>query len=127
MPQLSTLYHTYSASMNFLFIYILEAHAQDEWPISSARWSPTQLPVQYNQTRTIAERMAVAKDFARDFNVQMPIVLDNPETNLFERLYAPWPVRIYVVDKDRRVTYKAQPDAAMLELREFTEHLSAIQ
>ncbi|CAF1332586.1 unnamed protein product, partial [Adineta steineri] len=35
---------------------VLITHAQDEWPISSARWSPAQMPIKYNQTRTIQER-----------------------------------------------------------------------
>ena len=126
MSQLSSLYQTYSKTVNFRFIYILEAHAQDEWPICSARWSPTETPIQYNQTRTIAERLAVAKDFVRDFNIDMPVVVDKPEGNLFEKLYAPWPVRIYVIDKEHRLTYKAQPHAAMLELRELMEHLKSI-
>ncbi|CAF1391172.1 unnamed protein product [Rotaria sordida] len=103
-----------------------ETHAQDEWPICSARWSPTQMPIKYNQTHTIEERLAVAKDFIRDFNLQMSIVIDKPEGNLFEKLYSSWPVRIYVIDKDYRLTYKAQPNESMLELNELVEHLQSI-
>ena len=126
MSRLSELYDMYSNDLNFRFVYILEAHAQDEWPICSARWSPTEKPIKYNQTRTIEERLTVAKDFIRDFNVQMPMVIDKPDENLFEKLYAPWPVRIYVIDKEQRLTYIAYPSETMLELRELTEHLELI-
>ena len=126
MSRLNELYHIYYKQMNFRFVYILEAHAQDEWPICSARWSPTEKPIQYNQTRTIEERLLVAKDFVRDFALPMSMVIDKPEENLFEKIYAPWPVRIYVIDREYRLTYKAQPSETMLELKELTEHLAAI-
>jgi type I thyroxine 5'-deiodinase len=112
--------------MNFRFIYILEAHAQDEWPICSARWSPTKQPIKYNQTHTIEERLIVAKDFLRDFDFPIPMVIDKPDENLFEKFYAPWPVRIYVIDNEHRLTYKAQPSETMLELKELTEHLESM-
>ncbi|CAF3437676.1 unnamed protein product, partial [Rotaria sp. Silwood2] len=105
---------------------VLIAHAQDEWPICSSRWSPTQMPIKYNQTHTIEERLTVAKDFIRDFNFEMSVVIDKTEENLFEKLYSSWPVRIYVIDKDYRLTYKAQPNESMLELNELIEHLQLI-
>ncbi len=126
MFRLSELYNLYCKYIDFRFVYILEAHAQDEWPICSARWSPTQMPIKYNQTHTIEERLAVTKDFIRDFDFQIPVVIDKPEENLFEKLYASWPIRIYVIDKDHRLTYKAQPSETMLELKELTEHLKSI-
>lgn len=126
MSRLSELYYSYCNSINFRFVYILEAHAQDEWPICSARWSPTKIPIKYNQTRTIEERLLVAKDFIRDFNFPIPVIIDKPEENLFEKFYAPWPVRIFVIDKDYRLTYKAQPSETMLQLKELIEHLELI-
>lgn len=116
----------YCKYINFRFVYILEAHAQDEWPICSARWSPTGMPIKYNQTRTIEERLIVAKDFIQDFDFPIPVVIDKPEGNLFETLYSSWPVRIYVIDKDYRLTYKAQPSETMLELNELNQHLQSI-
>ena len=126
MYHLNELYHRYCDEMNFCFVYILEAHAEDEWPISSARWCPNQRPVRYNQTRTIDERLNVAKDFISNFNVRMPVLIDRPEENLFEQLYAPWPVRIYLLDANHRLVYKAEPSEAMLELNELCKHLQSI-
>ena len=120
------MYYIYSNQINFRFVYILEAHAQDEWPICSARWSPTDKPIVYNQTQTIEERLSVAKDFIRDFQFPIPVVIDKPDENLFEKLYAPWPVRIYILDSDCRLTYKAQPSETMLELNELIAHLQSM-
>lgn len=126
MSRLSQLYHIYSNRIHFCFVYILEAHAQDEWPICSARWSPMDKLIVYNQTRTIEERLAVAKDFIRDFQFPIPMVIDKPDENLFEKFYAPWPVRIYILDCDYRLMYKAQPSETMLELNELTAHLQSL-
>ncbi|CAF1580145.1 unnamed protein product [Adineta steineri] len=76
---------------------------------------------------SIHERLTVAKDFIRDFNIEIPVVIDKPEENLFEKLYAPWPVRIYILDKDHRLIYKAQPSETMLQLKELTEYLASIK
>lgn len=127
MSRLIDIYEIYREKINFRFVYILEAHAQDEWPICSARWSPTEKPIKYNQTHTIEDRLIVAKDFIDDFKFPMPVVLDKPDENLFEKYYASWPVRIYVLDENYRLTYKAQPSETMLEMNEFIDHLDAIQ
>lgn len=42
-------------------MYILEAHAQDEWPIRSGRANGGRGPVQITQPSTNKERMAVAR------------------------------------------------------------------
>lgn len=126
MYHLNELYQLYCNDMNFCFVYILEAHAEDEWPISSARWCPNQRPVRYNQTRTIDARLRVAKDFISDFHIQMPVMIDRPDENLFEQLYAPWPVRIYLLDGERRLVYKAEPSETMLELNELQTSLQSI-
>ena len=126
MNRLNELYRIYRDQINFCFVYILEAHAEDEWPISSARWSPHGQPIRYNQTRTVDQRLYAAKDFVRDFHLDMPVVIDRPDENLFERYYAPWPVRIHLFDGDRRLIYQAEPSETMLELNEIRAHLEAI-
>lgn len=126
MHRLNELYRMYHNEINFCFVYILEAHAEDEWPISSARWSPHGQPIRYNQTKTIEQRLNAAKDFVRDFHLEMPVVIDKPDENLFERFYAPWPVRIHLFDADQHLVYQAEPSETMLELNEIREHLQNI-
>ena len=57
---------------------------------------------------TIAERKQVAKDFATQFKVSLPILVD-PMDDPFEAAFAAWPDRIYVFDAAGKVAYKGQP------------------
>ena len=62
------------------------------------------MSIKYNQIRTVEERLTIAKDFVRNFNFPISIVIDKPKENLFEKLYSSWPVRIYVIDDERHLT-----------------------
>jgi hypothetical protein len=57
---------------------------------------------------TIEERKQVAKDFAKQFEVSLPILVD-PMEDPFESAFAAWPDRIYVLDATGKVAYKGQP------------------
>jgi len=99
MNALHCLYDKYHSFADFLLVYIAEAHAQDEWPIGSS--------VCINRPKTMADRRQAAKDMQRDLQVRIPIVIDNMGDE-FERTYAAWPFRFYMV-KDGVLVYKAQP------------------
>ncbi len=97
-------------------IYICEAHATDEWPISSARFNGGRGAVCVAQPRADAERCALARQFAADFALgDMPMLVDaaqGDDANAFERAYAPWPLRFHgiVGDADAaRLSYVAHP------------------
>ncbi len=45
----------------FLMVYIAEAHAADEWPISSARFNEGRGAVNIRQHKSNEERIAAAK------------------------------------------------------------------
>lgn len=100
MPALETLATDYAARARIIIVYTLEAHAQDEWPISSGRWNPGRRAVIYRQPRTLAERLALVRDFVRAYSPSIPIVVDTI-TNAFERTYASWPLRIFVLHRAR--------------------------
>eukprot|EP01113_Clastostelium_recurvatum_P017686 TRINITY_DN2086_c0_g1_i4.p1 TRINITY_DN2086_c0_g1~~TRINITY_DN2086_c0_g1_i4.p1 ORF type:complete len:139 (-),score=31.47 TRINITY_DN2086_c0_g1_i4:152-568(-) len=126
MPRLRGIYSQYRDRVTFLFVYILEAHASDEWPISSSRACPRGEPIHIKQTRSIPDRVEAAQMFATDFQIGMPVVLDHPSTNEFEKVYAPWPVRIYIIDPHGVLRYKAQPKEDMLELEDLKRHLDSL-
>jgi len=114
MHKINSMYEQFKHRFNFVFVYIIEAHAQDEWPICSARWSPTGKPILYNQTRTLEDRTRAASDFARDFKMKMPIIMDDMD-NSFEKHYAPWPFRIFIVDPSNTLLYKSHPSENIIE------------
>jgi len=89
-------------------VYILEAHAQDEWPIRSSRSNPSNTPVLIDQQKTLEERMKSAKEFREIFGFQMNILIDDMD-NSFEKNYASWPIRFFVVSYGK-LKYIAQPE-----------------
>lgn len=91
----------FSANTDFAFMYIEEAHASNEWPISSSRYMPTQEIVSVKQPQILSERVALAQRFIDTFNLgpEMKVLVDNPEKgNPFEAAFSPWPIRIYVIE-----------------------------
>lgn len=89
----------------FLTVYILEAHAIDEWPVGDGYGKLKG----FKQPQTIEERLRIAKEFVGDFTYDVPMVADSM-LNLFDSHFACWPVRYYILWKGR-VYYKAQPNA----------------
>jgi len=102
--------------MNFLTIYIVEAHGQDEWPVGD--------PLKINQANSIGERCGVARQFVHQYEYPIPLLVDTMD-NDFSTHYSAWPIRFYVLDPHRKVLYKAQPDkkntydSSLPELREW--------
>jgi type I thyroxine 5'-deiodinase len=62
----------------------------------------------FNDPTTIEERRKAAKDFATQFKVSLPILVDTLDDKL-EGIFAAWPDRIYVLDRDGKVAYKGKP------------------
>lgn len=95
MPAFHSLATELSAEVSFLAVYIQEAHAHDEWPISSSRANGSRGVVSIKQPTTNEERCGVARQFQQDFKFSIPLLVDTVE-NGFDNAYAPWPLRFYV-------------------------------
>ncbi len=96
--------HRYAGRAEFLTIYIREAHPEDEWQMTSNEKEN----VCYAQPRTLAQRLAIANDFARRFRYDVPLAVD-PMENPGNSAYAGWPERFYVVDERGKIVYKGKP------------------
>jgi len=84
-----------------LTVYVSEAHAQDEWRLSGSGM--------VDQPRSSAERLSVARRFRAALDWRLPLLADPPEGEPFERSFAPWPIRFYVVGHDGRLAYLPEP------------------
>ncbi len=86
-------------AIDFTIVYILEAHAEDEWPISSCCDNPIGEIVRINQHKSQEDRMNAAKDFAKTFSFRRHdrILVDDME-NCFNEQFGAWPFRYYVLD-----------------------------
>lgn len=107
VPILHNLQKEFAAQVEFLCVYILEAHAMDEWPINSARASITGAPINFKQPVIEEERLKLAKQFVDDYSFEITTVVDLMD-NSFEDVFASWPLRFYVIHEGR-LTFKAQP------------------
>ena len=110
-------------------VYIEEAHATDEWPISSARLAAA--PVAIAAHKTIDDRLAAATSFARDYAVpldRVALVADGMG-NAFQSAYASWPIRWFVFEArsagDVVVVRIGEPDEASFDMWEVAEELRA--
>jgi hypothetical protein len=97
------LYNDYKDHVDFLTIYIREAHPTDEWQMKSNEKEKDD--VCYAQPKTMEQRVAIANDFTKRFKFPVPFGIDEM-TNGANDAYAAWPERLYIVNEDGRITYK---------------------
>lgn len=85
------LYESTKERVQWLLVYIMEAHACDEWPIGSS--------VEVKQAKTTEDRIKACGDCCDKLNVSIPVVLDSLPQNEFNDVYACWPLRFYLIDQ----------------------------
>lgn len=58
--------------------------------------------------KTLEERRKVAREFAEQFKISLPILVDTLDDQA-EKAFAAWPDRIYVLDAEGKIAYKGGP------------------
>jgi len=109
LEEIADLIHKYSheeTKVDFLQLYIVEAHAYDEWPAGDTLRipQPKTLPQRCHLARLLLEKEAGMR------KQKTQTVVDGMG-NAFHEAYAAWPVRFYVVDPLRLLSYVAQPSS----------------
>lgn len=115
--------------VDFVVAYIEEAHAEDEWPVRSGRYNRGLGPVRINQPKTAVEREKVAREFFRTYDISLDerlhAFVDDPEAgNPFEKHYAPWPLRLYVI-KNSKISWIASPHDCTYDVRQLRQWILA--
>ena len=90
--------------MDFLTIYIKEAHAEDEWKMQVNN----DQGICYAQPKSLAQRLAIANDFVKRFHYTVPMAVDFMD-NRANVVYAGWPERLYILDEQGALVYKGKP------------------
>ncbi len=93
---LRDLYAEYHDRVQFLVIYIREAHPTDGWDIGSEN--------RIADPQTIEERRRVAAMCEASLEYGIPTVVDEMDDAVMTA-YAAWPERLYLVGTDGRVAY----------------------
>lgn len=94
------MYQKYRDDAAFLFVYIKEAHPDDGWQLESN----TSDGVVFADATLLSDRRSVAKTCTKKLQLTMPCVVDTM-SNTVDDLYAGWPERMFVIDRDGRVAY----------------------
>ncbi|CAF2876516.1 unnamed protein product [Rotaria sp. Silwood2] len=87
--------------INFLTIYIAEAHARDQWSVGKTISC-------VDQSTTLAQRLQYAQEFRENFNFEMPMLVDDMN-NKFHHTYGSWPFRFFIIYEGKLIL-KAEPD-----------------
>ncbi len=100
----------YQSQVQTIFVYILEAHATDEWYVASINEVVA-------QHKCLEDRKQAAKLFLQQYPLHksMRLLLDNEE-NVFNGTYSSWPFRYWIVETDGRIALKAMPEGDQLTL-----------
>lgn len=113
-PVLAAMHRRWSAVADFAYVYVEEAHAADEWPLGAVESHP--------QPTTEAARLALAQRFGREYAAPahraadappIPVVVDGM-ANAFNRAYAVWPERLYVLEPADEADERGGVSAARL-------------
>ena len=107
--------------MDFLIVYIQEAHSIDGW----------QLPVNVRQKvlfsdpRSDDERSHVATSCVRDLKIELPALIDD-QRNSVERAYTGWPDRLYLIDRQGVVRFKSKPGPFGFHVQDLHEAVKSL-
>ncbi len=96
---LAELSQRYSDKVQFVLVYIREAHAKD-----GLGFGPT---AYINDPKTFAQRRKVAATWKKREKIPFPVLVDGIEDSMAVR-WAGWPVRLYVIDEKQKVVYAGQ-------------------
>lgn len=97
---LEDLRRRYGDRVEFLVIYIREAHPEEGWVFNTNREAGIVIhdPVSQEQRASVAAR-------ARELGIRMPVLIDDIDDRVAST-YGAWPVRLYLVGKDGRIAFQ---------------------
>jgi hypothetical protein len=87
--------------VEFLGIYVREAHPIDGWRMASNDKDQVAFP----QPTTFAERAAIASECCERLQITMPLLVDDLDDRV-GHLYSGMPDRLYLIDREGKVAYK---------------------
>jgi len=118
-------------------LYIAEAHANDEWPVSSTRYTIDGAPICVDQPRTLEDRARLAARFVTEYRWIWPMIVDGMQRDAagvvadveggtcLGTLLSSWPMRAYLLHKNQ-VVLRSSPLGADVGLSEFLEEVETM-
>lgn len=105
------LYKKYHPDIQFLSIYIREAHPKDGWWLGNRftkklieRIFTTRASMEHDDPKTIEERRAVAGECNQALEYGVRTYVDEMD-DYVNTTYAAWPTRLYLINLDGKIVY----------------------
>ena len=98
------MYEKYRDDVEFLLVYVREAHPTDGWQLPVNEKEGVLLPA----AKTIGQKEEHLSACVRKLDIRFPAVVDGMD-NKVELDYCGWPTRQYLIGKDGRIVYKGGP------------------
>jgi hypothetical protein len=98
---LHELWERYRYRVEFLVVYIREAHPEDGWVLAANR----QEAIAVRDPASDAERAEAAGACATRLAIRMPLLVDRVDDRV-ALAYGGWPDRLYLIGSDGRVAYQ---------------------
>jgi hypothetical protein len=96
------LYHHYKDRVEFVAVYVREAHPTDGWRSSGN----DHFGITFRQPRSAQERTSIAQKCCQRLEISMPLLVDGMNDPVGQA-YSGMPDRLYVIDRAGKVVYKS--------------------
>jgi len=107
VAQLESLHNIWEAhrdQVEFVVVYIREAHPEDGWVITSNR----NQGIVFNDPISNAERIEAASSCAIRLKIRIPVVVDDIDDKIASA-YGALPDRLYLISKGGKVAFQSEP------------------
>ncbi len=104
MGSLHEIWERHRDRVDFVVVYVREAHPEEGWVITMNR----DQGIAINDPTTNAERSEVAETCAIQLMIRMPVVVDEVDDEI-ARAYGALPDRLYLIGRGGRVAFRGGP------------------
>ena len=108
------MYAKYGDDVQFLVVYIREAHPTDGWQVGQN----TRENILFVQPKDFDARRQVAKQMCSVLKLSLPTVIDKLDDKVGQA-YTAWPDRLYLVGRDGKIAFKGKPGPFGFKPREL--------
>ncbi len=105
--RLNQIHETYKNDVEFLLIYIHEAHPSDGWQTPQNLYDA----VVYEAPTDDDERSEIANACQIALDLKIPMLVDGID-NTAEEAYVSEPIRMFMIDRDGIITFNGAPGPA---------------
>lgn len=120
---LEEMYRQRKDDVEFLRVYVREAHPSDQQKPTETN---SKANILVKQPTSFVERCTVAGQCLATLNIKGLLVVDELDNHV-GRAYGGWPDRLYVINRDGRVTFRSGPGPFGFNPREMEQSLVLLQ